>query len=314
MENFAYVKGTEIRNLLFFGLLPNLNQVLSINHFGHLAMYVCALRLLHSGHSMEEDTSVIAGQLLDRFHQDHSLFYHRLQSFKLHLHSHFAATYRNYGSFANLGCFGQESLIGFVSENYHHVRYYGDAITHYFNVDFSLQNGKRQATTVDGPHDRCASSSDSLDVVTRYHHSICDCDKLESCCEIYRRYSIHRKMFHSLIYTRRIGSISYFVRYKSGNSVRPDQFGAIELFFTCRNDGYAVIKSHRVNGNFSDCFNESSYYQLLKQPIEKLYYLLERNYSRIDVVPVDLIVNHCILVEQDHHLLVTNILSYHEHD
>ena len=101
MENFAFIKGTEVRNLLFFGLLPNLDQTLSLDQYAHLAMYVCGIRLLHSGNLLGEATSLMAGQLLDRFHQDHRLFYHELQTFKLHLHSHYATTYEDYGSFAN---------------------------------------------------------------------------------------------------------------------------------------------------------------------------------------------------------------------
>ena len=156
MENFAFVKGTEVRNLLFFGLLPNLDGILSIDHYAHMAMYVCAIRLLHSGNLFGEETSVVAGQLLAQFHKDHHLFYHELQTFKLHLHSHYVTMYENYGSFANIGCFGQEAFIGFVSDNYHQVRYYGDAIVHYFSIDFAMQNKKQQTTSVNGPNDRCS--------------------------------------------------------------------------------------------------------------------------------------------------------------
>lgn len=314
MENFAFVKGTEVRNLLFFGLLPNLDRVLSMDQYAHLAMYVCAMRLLHSGHLMGENTGFVAGQLLDRFHQDHELFYHELQTFKLHLHSHYATTYRNYGSFANLGCFGQESFIGFVSDNYHQVRYYGDAIVHYFSIDFSLQNAKQHTATVNGPLDQCFIPSNRFDMISTYHNSLCDCDQLNSCCKVYRRYSIHEKIFHSLIYTRRMNSVSYFVRYRSGIDMEPDRFGMIDLFFTCNDRGYAAIMNHRVNAQFSDRFKESSYYRSLRIPIDYFYHLVEKIHRHVDLVPVDLIINHCIIVEQNDHLLVTDVLSYDEHD
>ena len=59
MENSAFIKGTEVRNLLFFGLLQNLDEMLSVDHYAHLAMYICATRLLHSGNLMRDGNSSI---------------------------------------------------------------------------------------------------------------------------------------------------------------------------------------------------------------------------------------------------------------
>lgn len=65
MENFAFVKGTEVRNLLFFSLLSHLYYLLSIDQYAHMALYTCAIRLLHSGNLFGSETSVVAGELLD---------------------------------------------------------------------------------------------------------------------------------------------------------------------------------------------------------------------------------------------------------
>lgn len=314
MENFAFVKGTEVRNLLFFGLLSHLYKWLSIDQYAHMALYVCAIRLLHSGNLFGSETSIIAGELLDQFHRDHHLFYHELKSFKLHLHSHYSSMYRNYGSLINLGCFGQESFIGFVSDNYHQVRYYGDAIVHYYSIDFALQQKKQKTTIINGPKDRCNVSPEEFDIVNKYHSSICRCNQINSCCEFYRRFTVHEKTFHSLIYIRRMDSISYFVRYSSQTITKPDRFGSIALFFTCNGQGYAVIRNHRLQHRFSDQFKQSSYYHVLKEPIDRLYYVLDKDYRQNDLVPVELILNHCIIVEQNDSIFVTNVLSYNEHD
>ena len=65
---------------------------------------------------------------------------------------------------------------------------------------------------------------------------------------------------------------------------------------------------------FSDTFRISSYYHLLKKPINELYFMLEKTHCQLDIVLTDRILNHCVVVEKDDHLFVTNILSYSEHD
>ena len=112
-----------MRNLLFYGLLPHLHSFISSERYGYLGLYICAIRLLHSGHLFGDETSKVADCLFTRFYKDHELFYKRLQNFKLYLHSHFSNLYETHGSLCNLGCFGQENLIGFISANRHVTRY-----------------------------------------------------------------------------------------------------------------------------------------------------------------------------------------------
>lgn len=112
IDNFGFVKGTEVRNVLFYGLLPHLSSDMHIDRYSHLALYICALRLLHSGHIFLDETSIVADQLLVKFYKDHTLFYQSCQSLKLHLHIHLPSLYKTHGPLCNIGCFGQESFIG----------------------------------------------------------------------------------------------------------------------------------------------------------------------------------------------------------
>ncbi|CAF3168686.1 unnamed protein product, partial [Rotaria sp. Silwood2] len=153
IDNFGFVKGTEVRNVLFYGLLPHLSSFMHIEQYSHLTLYICALRLLHSGHIFHDETSVIANQLFVEFYKDHELFYQSCQSLKLHLHIHLASLYKTHGSLCNIGCFGQESFIGFISNNHHGTRFYGDSIVHFYNIDFAIQNRKKENKTIDGPFD-----------------------------------------------------------------------------------------------------------------------------------------------------------------
>ncbi|CAF3066765.1 unnamed protein product [Rotaria sp. Silwood2] len=314
IDNFAFVKGTEVRNLLFYGLLPHLKLFLSIEQFSHLSLYICAIRLLHSGHVFGEKTREIADPLFSIFYKDHELFYLGLQNFKLHLHAHYASIYESHGSLSNLGCFGQEDFIGSVSANYHGTRYYGNSITYYYNIDFFIQNKKQERTVTNGPYDLSSTLANDYEHVKQFHTSLCNCIELTLCCIIYRRFIIHNEMFHSLIYYKRQDSVSYFVQYSFNNDVQDTRFGAIELFFIFNELGYAVIKHHRIKELCSDIFKACYYYHLLKMPIDSLYFSLEKNDCGIDIVRTDNIFNHCIVVEKNDCLFVTTISSYNEHD
>jgi hypothetical protein len=314
IDHFGFIKGTEVRNVLFYGLLPHLDLFMQIEQYSHLALYVCAMRLLHSGHVFNDETSKIADQLFIEFYKDHELFYEYCQNLKLHLHVHFSSLYETHGSLCHLGCFGQESFIGFVSGNHHGTRFQGDSIIHFYNIDFAIQNKKQQKTILNGPYDLVVTLASYYDHLNHFHSITCTCNDLNSCCKIYRRFIIHNQMFHSLLYNKRHKSISYFVQYSSTHDAQKKRFGIVDLFFISNGFGYAIIKYHRVKQLFSDTFKNASYYDLLKKPIDYLYFILEKNHCQLDVVLVDWVLNHCIVVEKNDYLFVTNILSYSEHD
>ena len=314
LDSFAYVKGTEVRNLLFYGLLPNLDSVLPVEQLGHLALYVCMIRLLHHGHVFGDRTSEIANRLFTVFYQDHDVFYSDLQSFKLHLHFHYSNMYDMHGALSNINCFGPEDLIGSISDNTHGTRSHGESITYYYNIDFHLQNQKKQTSITNGPYDRSSTSASDHECMERIHTHLCNCSQLDLCCHIYRRCVIHSVMFHSLLYQKRQNSISYFVEYLFDDETMDHRFGMIEFFFTCMNLSYAVIRHHRTKRLYSDLFKDSSYYFLLKKPIDSLYFILENEHPHLDLVRTDSIIKHCIVVEKNDYLIVTGFSSYNEHD
>jgi hypothetical protein len=272
------------------------------------------MRLLHSGDVLDDQTSVVADLLLSQFHEDHEMFYTMSQSFKLHLHSHYASLYVSHGSLCHLGCFGQESFIGTVSANYHGTRYYGDSICYYYNIDSSIQSKKGEPVVRNGPYDSSSMSASTFDAVTYFHHTQCNCDLIDRCCTVYHRFVIRDEMFHSLLYKKRQKSISYFVQYSMSNDPKNGLFGIIELFFTYKDLGYAIIRNHRVKDRYSNTFINTSYYHSLKTAIDRLYFLLEKDHRTVHIVRTDFIISHCVIVEKTDHLFVSNVLTYNEHD
>jgi hypothetical protein len=311
----ANVKSTELRNLLFYGLLPNLQTLLPLEKLAHLALYVCAIRLLHGQSPFGGETSQIADDLFLQFYEDHGQFYDGLQNYVLHLHAHYSLMYKNHGALSNIGCFGQEDLIGNISSNHHGTRYYGELITHYYNIDFAIHNKKQTITTVDGPQDQTNQHADQYEDADLFHSLLCgSCDRLNACFTIYRRFIIHQQMFHSLMYNKRQQSVSYFVQYLFNIDNKDRRFGIINYFFTHKNQGYAVIRQYPIKCLYSTCFKKSKYYRLLKTPLDSLFFILEKNCQQTDLVQTDWIVGHCIVTEMANSLFIVPVLSYNEHD
>ncbi|UJR38891.1 hypothetical protein I4U23_031559 [Adineta vaga] len=316
---FAFIKATELRNILYYGCLPSLLGLIDIERLAHFALFVCSIRLYHLQPSMfDNQTQTIADALFDQYYKDHELFYTGIQNFVLHLHRHFGAQYRNYGSLANIGCFHQEDLIGHISKNIHGSNYYSDLIVHYYSIDFHLyaQTAHAKFTTISKPIDLNVDINlNNYPIVTQYHDKICTCLNPLSCVSIYRRFLIRNNMFHSLIYNKRGKSNSYFVSYYKSSNDHNQHFGRIKLFFTFSNSNYALLQRYIQDDNFSSLFETSSYFSLLEKPLDKFFSLLSKESSDlIDIIDVNNILKHCITFEFHQQLIVTEVSAYHEHD
>lgn len=227
ISKFGFVKATEVRNILFYVALPIFQLYLPFEKLCHLALYICFTRLLHGQSIIGLDTNKVAEKLFYYFYRDHSEHYDGLQTLVLHLHRHFVQMYDNYGALGNIGCFGQEDLIGAVGSNHHGTRYYGDLITHYYSIDFALHN--KPLNTTQPAIGNLDPVNDCFNEHKNLHDDVCACQEAHQCFNIYRRLIIKDRMFHSLIYNKRGKSNSYFIQYSF------DQchyyFGTIELFF-----------------------------------------------------------------------------------
>ena len=111
---------------------------------------------------------------------------------------------------------------------------------------------------------------------------------------------VPRIEFHSFYFTKFI--FTYF----------------IQLFITASLNKKAFYDSfefwHLVKNAYGDYYKASKYYHLLKDPLNCLFFVLEKNPQRTDLVETDSIINHCIIVDMDDALVVTSVSNYNEHD
>lgn len=250
-----------------------------------------------------------------KLYKYHADFHIGLQNYVLHLHSHYPTMYDNHGNLTHIGCFGQEDLIGYLSSNHHGTRFYGDLITYYYNIDFSIHNKRTLVQISDGPMDRSNQNPSEHGGANELHFDLCGiCDNINNCFTIYRRFIIRQQIYHSLIYNKRQTSKSYFVQYLFNNDINEQRFGIINYFFTYLTQAFAVVQYYPRRSLYSDCFKQSIYFSLLKNPLDSLFFVLEKHHLQTDIVNVDWISSHCIVIEMENSLFVTPVSSYNEHD
>ncbi|CAF3190019.1 unnamed protein product, partial [Rotaria socialis] len=246
--DLAFVKATELRNLLLYALIPHLPPFLPKEQLAHLSLYVCSIRIIHGKKCFGDKSSSMSKELFLTYYQDHSIYFEKLHNLVLHLHVHFDQLFDKHVSLCYLGTFGQEDLIGSISKNYHGTRFHGQLITYYYEIDFALRNkaSSHDATdekNIDGPLDQTDLSSMTHDII-QHHLTVCNCGNFDQCLRIYRRCVIDKNVYHSLIYTRRNSTISFLVQYYTNQG--DPSFGKIRYFFTSNNKTYAVIDHHEV--------------------------------------------------------------------
>ncbi|CAF3085463.1 unnamed protein product, partial [Rotaria sp. Silwood2] len=200
ISNFGFVKATELKNILFYVALPIFQLYLSVEKLSHLALFVCFTRLLPGQSIVGLETNKIADELFQHFYRDHGEHYEGLQNLVLHLHAHFVTMYNNHGALSNIGCFGQEDLIGSIGFNHHATRYYGELITYYYNIDFALH---KKPTKIKTKIEKLDPVNDPHDEYNNLHIELCGCEQIRQCFSIYRRFVINDRIFHSLIYKKR---------------------------------------------------------------------------------------------------------------
>ncbi|CAM4744206.1 unnamed protein product [Rotaria magnacalcarata] len=322
IEDFSFIKASELRNLLLYGFLPNFYNVLPIDQMAHISLFICGVRLLHnSREKFGGPVNVIADRLLKLYYKHHSLYYSYLENFVLHLHSHFAENYQRHGALCYVNTFAQEDLIGYIASNRNGTRYLGDLIMHYYNIDVclnSFDSSSSISSVCDGPLDFvCDRKYYEENSILEHHVRTCSCSlPIELCIKFYRRYVNNGLMFHSLGYHKRGLSNSYLIQYLNDLSKKDFSFGEIIIFFQDKLNAYALIKQYHVKHSFSDYFKRSRYYQTLCSPIDVFFFVLTPTETYV-CIRVKQIFKHCIAFlndDDDHSMIITPLSSYEEHD
>ena len=318
LSDLSFVKATEVRNLLFYALLPCFDSRLPLDLLAYVALFITAIRLWHGQPLFGNNTPHVAHDLFIRYYAQFDKFFPGQLNITLHNHLHFKEQYRRFGSLCHSGSFGQESLIGYVGSNWQGTRYLGESICHYYSIDFALHNHPGDSgpqIDCDGPIDneRSFDFSHHRSAVLAHDQS-CVCQLINSCLSGFQRWRVNRKCFHSLSYSRRQKSVSYFVRCQRQNSTE-FLFGKIVIFFTHGPSNFALLQVHPAQNHYSDSFQASDSYFLLKKPLDRLFFRLSLNpLPELEACPLDTLLDHCIVFTRETHLIATPVSSYDEHN
>lgn len=318
LNDLSFIKATEVRNLLFYALIPLLIPLVSIDLLSHIALFITAIRLLHCQSLFGKNTPHVAHELFIRYYNDIDRFFPGQLNLTLHNHTHFKKQYQRFGSLSHTGSFGQESLIGYVADNSYGTRFFGDNICHQYSIDYALNNYNDKHHSLIDP-EVLFENENSFDFssypnVMRFHQSLCSCQFINNCLSGFKRYRCNGKCFHSLSYGRRQKSVSYFIRYKSDRSA-DYSFGKIVIFLAMKKKNYCLVQVFPVEENFSTFFRHSKSYFLLQKPLDRLFYRVSSiPLKELDIVSVEKLIDHVIVFDQSTFFIVTPVSSYNEHN
>jgi hypothetical protein len=150
------------------------------------------------------------------------------------------------------------------------------------------------------------------DFINQSHESLCDCGNTNECVQFYRRYRTKHLVYHSLLYSKRGSSMSFFIHYSDDGE--SDLFGSVELYFACAQKSYALINHYEVKNLFTDYFASSKYHMYLLKAMNKYFHVLHLKSTHQKIVPVERIKSMCVVFDFSDSCVVTPISSSYEHD
>ena len=140
VQEFSFIKATELRNLLLYGFIPHFMPYLTIKQLSFVALFTTGVRLIHSDEVFKDTTTDRAKHLLCRYYADHEQYFLHHANFVLHLHQHFHLLYDYHGPLSSINTFHYEDFIGYVSRNRNGTTSFESILPYYYNIDVFLKN------------------------------------------------------------------------------------------------------------------------------------------------------------------------------
>jgi hypothetical protein len=88
----------------------------------------------------------------------------------------------------------------------------------------------------------------------------------------------------------------------------------LNTFFTYKGSSFALIRNHQSQKLFSYMFASSSYHSLISKFIDSYFHILQSDGSTFHHVPIQRILNLCIVFQKDSFIIVIPISNAYEHD
>ena len=182
-------------------------------------------------------------------------------------------------------------------------------------IDFAIHNPlEPRPSVLSGRQDELIHLDSTVmnDFINRSHQSMCNCDGSKACVQFYRRYRSKHLVYHSLLYTKRGSSISFFIHYSEDGE--PDLFGSVEVYFSCTDKKYALINHYEAKSLFTDYFVSSRYHPHLLTATNAYFHVLHQTSTHQKIVLVERIKSMCIVFHFSDSYVVTPVSSSYEHD
>lgn len=120
------------------------------------------------------------------------------------------------------------------------------------------------------------------------------------------------KTYHSKMYSRKANCNSYTISYLTNNE---KCYGEIDYILEINSDIYACINKFSLELNLRD-FSPKSYgffYDIVNNNIDR-YFKLVMFSNEIEIIKIDCILNKCIVINNNGHLILSELVYEFEHD
>jgi len=326
IELSAKWKSSEIKNFLFYQLLPVFINILPSWYFYRLAAYVIAVRILYepikSNKDLENAEEIIKQYIksLDDTFNEYSY------SYTVHAHLHLADQVRTHGPLQCHSQFCFEGALfnlkkmlhgtkGFVNQISNQIFIYKQLPTlitqHKFNNNFLGEFVCKKMNVITSKKQGLIGTIKKKNFSCEIKNILEDNFNLK-CHEavISDRIFLNNKTFHSLSYSRRGETNSYSISYKTNDEIK---YADIEYFLEINNKFYALINIHNVITNSVLPESTGYFYDIVRKYFSNFFKVIQFS-SDYEVIDCECILNKCIIINSTNDIFLTELKYEFEHD
>ncbi|CAF1480930.1 unnamed protein product, partial [Didymodactylos carnosus] len=295
-------KAQEYRIAVLYLFPIILYDVLSIDHYGHVLLFVCSIRLLHCDYVID-----IANILLKAYEKAIYNYYgKKLSTMILHV----SKEYLLHGSLSSTSCFPLEGRIQFYQRDGHGISYLIKQIIDHYETELTIKSIQAKSNNK-YDEDNAEEMTDRLsDQFRQFEEHVCR--KCKEKIVYYQRMKLQRVQYHARCYARRGPVNNYTIAYNVNNR-NICEFGYIDFFIKCKCGIYTSITKLNKFKSLSCYVKQSRFLPLLQQVLDYFFYIVQES-SETDTIKVENIWRKSVICSFDGNFLISPVSATYEHD
>ena len=327
IEMSARWKSSEIKNFLFYQLLPVFINILPSWYFYRLAAYVIAIRILYEPIKTNKDLENAEEIIKKYINSLDDTFNEYSYSYTVHAHLHLADQVRAHGPLQCHSQFCFEGALfnlkkmlhgtkGFVNQISNQIFIYKQLPTlitqHTFNNDLLSQFVCKKMKVINSGKERLIGTIKKKKLSNEIKNMLENNFNLKcNDAVVSDRIFLNNKTFHSLSYSRRGDRNSYSISCKTNDSIK---YANIEYFLEINNKFYALINLHNVVDVDSVLPESTGYFYDIVCKYFPNFFKVIKFSNEYEIIDCECILNKCIIINSTNNIFLTELQYEYEHD